>query len=145
MLAGQGQAPASRPLPNSRRFKPSKLQDLRQYCLQLFEQQLFQPGFKALRQWEEALVSRLLRDATLSSRLAGQLALLETRQALTAYLERARSQDDLKRLCRRCLMATETALRLCTQWGWLGCVWAGASPRTLSASQQGAAGQSLGR
>lgn len=107
------------PLPNSRRLRPSQLEALRRHCLQLFEQQLFRPGSQARQLWEKALVSRLLCDPAIGGRLAGRLALIETRQALTAYLERSRSQDDLKRRCQRCLEATAEALRLCGQRGWL--------------------------
>jgi len=117
------EAPAresSAALPNSRRLRPSQLQTLRQHCLGLFEQRLYGSGSQARRLWEEALITRLLADPGLGGRLAGQLALIETRQAMTAYLERSRSQDDLKRRCQRCLQATEAALTLCAQRGWLG-------------------------
>lgn len=118
--ADEAPAPARNPaLPNSRRLRPNQLQALRHHCLQLFEQQLFGAGSQARRLWEEALISRLLSEPALGGRLAGQLALIETRQAMTAYLERARSQDDLKRRCQRCLQATEGALRLCAGRGWL--------------------------
>lgn len=111
--------PRSAALPNSRRLRPSQLEALRRHCLDLFEQQLFRPGSEARRLWDEALVSRLLREPALGGRMAGQLALIETAQSLTAYLERSRSQDDLKRRCQQCLTATETALRLCGQRAWL--------------------------
>jgi len=107
-------------LPNSRRLRSSRLQALRLHCLELFHQQLFKPGSQARGLWERALVSRLLGTPELSVRLAGQLALIETPQALAGYLKRARSQDDLQRRCQRCLAAAEAALRLCGQQGWLG-------------------------
>jgi hypothetical protein len=120
MASDEAPAPAPSPaLPNSRRLRPNQLQALRHHCLELFEQQLFGTGSQAGRLWEEALISRLLSDPALGGRLAGQLALIETRQAMTAYLERSRSQDDLKRRCQRCLQATEVALRLCAGRGWL--------------------------
>lgn len=117
--ADRHDSPPSIVLPNSRRLRPRQLKELRQHCRQLFEQQLFRSGSEPRRLWEEALVSRLLCDPAISGRLAGLLALIETPQSLTAFLERARSQGDLKRRCQRCLLATETALRLCGQRGWL--------------------------
>ncbi len=117
--AGSPESPTAAALPNSRRLRPSQLEALRRHCLELFEQQLFRPGSEPRRLWDEALVSRLLCDPGLGGSLAGQLALIETPQSLAAYLERSRSQDDLKRRCQRGLAATEEALRLCRQRGWL--------------------------
>lgn len=117
--AGSPESPTAAALPNSRRLRPSQLEALRRHCLELFEQQLFRPGGGPRRLWDEALVSRLLGDPGLGGRLAGQLALIETPQSLAAYLQRSRSQDDLKRRCQRGLAATEQALRLCGQRGWL--------------------------
>jgi hypothetical protein len=120
IAAPRNQPPGTGALPNSRRLRSSQLQALRLHCLELFHQQLFKPGSQARQLWEQALVSRLLDAPGLAGRLAGQLALIETPEALAGYLERSRSQNDLKRRCQRCLAATETALRLCGQQGWLG-------------------------
>ena len=47
-----------------------------------------------------------------AGRNAGLLALIETPEAMQAYIARGRSQDDVKRRAQRCLQAAELAGRL---------------------------------
>jgi hypothetical protein len=98
-------------LPNSRRLKPGQLGLLKQQCLQILHQELFAPGNDAHRLWSEGLISRLLADPRMGGRNAGLLAVIETPEAMQAYLERGRSQDDVKRRAQRCLQAAELAAR----------------------------------
>ena len=98
-------------LPNSRRLKPGQLQLLKQECLQILHQELFAPGNDAHRLWSEGLVSQLLADPRVKSRNAGLLAVIETPEAMQAYIQRARSQDDVKRRSQRCIEAAELAAR----------------------------------
>ena len=98
-------------LPNSRRLKPGQLDLLKQQCLQILHQELFAPGNDAHRLWSEGLVSQLLADPRVKSRNAGLLALIETPEAMAAYIQRARSQDDVKRRSKRCIEAAELATR----------------------------------
>ena len=105
------EADAARGLPNSRRLKPGQLQLLKQECLQILHQELFAPGNDAHRLWSEGLVSQLLADPRVKSRNAGLLAVIETPEAMAAYIQRARSQDDVKRRSKRCIEAAELATR----------------------------------
>jgi len=98
-------------LPNSRRLKPGQLDLLKQQCLQILHQELFAPGNDAHRLWSEGLISRLLADPSLGGRNAGLLAVIETPEAMAAYIQRARSQDDVKRRSQRCIEAAELAAR----------------------------------
>jgi len=98
-------------LPNSRRLKPGQLDLLKQQCLQILHQELFAPGNDAHRLWSEGLISRLLADPRVKSRNAGLLAVIETPEAMAAYIQRARSQDDVKRRSQRCIEAAELAAR----------------------------------
>ena len=98
-------------LPNSRRLKPGQLDLLKQQCLQILHQELFAPGNDAHRLWSEGLISRLLADPRMGGRNAGLLALIETPEAMAAYIQRARSQDDVKRRSQRCIEAAELAAR----------------------------------
>ena len=98
-------------LPNSRRLKPGQLDLLKQQCLQILHQELFAPGNDAHRLWSEGLISRLLADPRMGGRNAGLLAVIETPEAMQAYLERGRSQDDVKRRSQRCIEAAELAAR----------------------------------
>ncbi len=106
-------------LPNSRRLRPDQLDALKQACLTMLRQQLFQPGSSTEQLWELSLVSRLLAEAALGPRTSGLLAVIETPEAMEAYLLRAQGQDDLKRRARRCIQATEEAMRLAGERGWL--------------------------
>ena len=98
-------------LPNSRRLKPGQLDLLKQQCLQILHQELFAPGNDAHRLWSEGLVSQLLLDPRMGGRNAGLLAVIETPEAMQAYIQRARSQDDVKRRSQRCIEAAELAAR----------------------------------
>ena len=98
-------------LPNSRRLKPGQLDLLKQQCLQILHQELFAPGNDAHRLWSEGLISRLLADPRMGGRNAGLLAVIETPEAMAAYIQRARSQDDVKRRSQRCIEAAELAAR----------------------------------
>ena len=98
-------------LPNSRRLKPGQLDLLKQQCLQILHQELFSPGNDAHRLWSEGLISRLLADPSMGGRNAGLLAVIETPEAMAAYIQRARSQDDVKRRSQRCIEAAELAAR----------------------------------
>ena len=98
-------------LPNSRRLKPGQLDLLKQQCLQILHQDLFAPGNDAHRLWSEGLISRLLADPSMGGRNAGLLAVIETPEAMAAYIQRARSQDDVKRRSQRCIEAAELTAR----------------------------------
>ena len=76
-----------------------------------WQNQLFAPGNDAHRLWSEGLVSQLLADPRVKGRNAGLLALIETPEAMAAYIQRARSQDDVKRRSQRCIEAAELAAR----------------------------------
>ena len=52
------------------------------------------PGSTGEQLWEYGLVSRLLADGSLGAKAAGLLALIETPEAMEAYLLRAQGQDD---------------------------------------------------
>ena len=106
-------------LPNSRRLRAGQLDSLKQSCLNALYQQLFQPGGMGANLWELNLVSRLLNDPAIGARSSGLLAVIETPEAMEAYLLRSQGQDDLKRRARRCIQATEEALRLAGERGWL--------------------------
>ena len=105
------EADAARGLPNSRRLKPGQLELFKQECLQILHQELFAPGNDAHRLWSEGLISRLLADPRMGGRNAGLLAVIETPEAMAAYIQRARSQDDVKRRSQRCIEAAELAAR----------------------------------
>jgi hypothetical protein len=98
-------------LPNSRRLRPGQLDALKQQLLEVLRQELFAPGSAGALLWENASVSRLLADASLSLRTAGLLALIETPEAMEGYLLRAQSQVDAKRRAQRCIEAVQEALR----------------------------------
>ena len=84
---------------------------LKQQCLQILHQELFPPGNDAHRLWSEGLISRLLADPSMGGRNAGLQAVIETPEAMAAYIQRARSQDDVKRRSQRCIEAAELAAR----------------------------------
>jgi len=64
-------------------------------------------------------VTRLLAVGSLSARTAGELALIETPEAMEAYLLRAQGQDDAKRRAQRCIDAVQQASNLASGCGWL--------------------------
>ena len=105
-------------LPNSRRLRTSQLETFRQSCLQMLVQRLFAPGAPGHRLWQHQLVSRLLGEGDLGVRNADQLAAIESPGALEDYLGRARSQDEVKRRCQRCVDGVSLALAQVAQRGW---------------------------
>lgn len=106
-------------LPKSRRLRPGQLDALKQQILTVLHQDLFYQGSTGKQLWEHGLVSRLLADGSLGARTAGLLALIETAEAMEAYMLRAQGQDDAKRRAHRCLKAVQEAVRLAVGRGWL--------------------------
>jgi len=106
-------------LPNSRRLRPGQLDALKQSLLEALRRELFAPGSTGEQLWDHGLVSRLLADASIGARSTGLLALIETPEAMEAYLLRAQGQDDAKRRAQRCITAVEEASRLASGRGWL--------------------------
>ena len=106
-------------LPNSRRLRPGQLDALKQSLLAVLHKELFAPGSTGEQLWDHRLVSRLLADGSLAARSAGLLALIETPEAMEAYVLRAQGQDDAKRRAQRCIEAVQEASRLATTRGWL--------------------------
>ena len=106
-------------LPNSRRLRPGQLDALKQSLLEVLHRELFAPGSTGEQLWQHALVSRLLADGSLSARTAGLLTLVETPEAMEAYLLRAQGQDDAKRRAQRCIEAVQQASSLAAGRGWL--------------------------
>jgi hypothetical protein len=109
----------ARPLPNSRRLRPSQLEVFQRCCLAALHGQLFGPGSAGRALWEQQLVPRLLADPQLGERHRALLAAIATPQALEATLRRAQSQDDAKRRANRCIEAVGEASRLAKARGWL--------------------------
>ena len=95
-------------LPNSRRLRPGQLDAFKQSLLEVLQQELFAPGSPGALLWDHGLVSRLLAAGSLAARTAGLLALIETPEAMEAYVLRGQGQDDAK----RCIEAVQEALRL---------------------------------
>ena len=93
-------------LPNSRRLRSGQLDALKQQLLEVLRQELFAPGSAGSLLWEHGSLSRLL-------------AVIETPEAMEAYLLRAQGQDDLKRRAHRCIEAAQEAVRLARGRGWL--------------------------
>jgi hypothetical protein len=112
------QAPAAG-LPNSRRLRPGQLDALKQSLLAVLLEQLAAPGCIGRQLWDHGLVSRLLSDGSISGRLAGLLAVIETPEAMEGYVLRAQGQDDAKRRAHRCIEAVQEAAELAAQRGWL--------------------------
>jgi hypothetical protein len=106
-------------LPNSRRLRHGQLDALKQSLLAVLRKELFAPGSTGEQLWDLGLVSRLLSDGSISGRLAGLLAVIETPEAVEGYLLRAQGQDDAKRRAQRCIEAVQEASRLTTTRGWL--------------------------
>jgi hypothetical protein len=107
-------------LPNSRRLRPGQLDALKQSLVEVLHRELFVPGSAGEQLWEHGLVSRLLADGSLTARTAGLLALIETPEAMQAYLHRAQGQDDAKRRAQRCIEAVQEATRLASKRPALG-------------------------
>jgi hypothetical protein len=107
-------------LPNSRRLRPGQLEAFRSSVLGVLQSEVFGPGTPGQRLWETGTVSRLLADGAIGARVAGQLALIETPEAMADYITRARSQDDTKRRAHRCIEAAAAASRLTTGRSWPG-------------------------
>ena len=106
-------------LPNSRRLRPGQLDALKQQLLEVLRQEMFAPDSTGEQLWDHGLVSRLLADGSLAARTSGLLALIETPEAMEAYVLRAQGQDDAKRRAQRCIEAVQEASRLATTRGWL--------------------------
>jgi hypothetical protein len=106
-------------LPNSRRLRPGQLDALKQSLLEVLHRELFAPRSTGEQLWQHALVSRLLADGSLSARTAGLLTLVETPEAMEAYLLRAQGQDDAKLRAQRCIEAVQQASSLAAGRGWL--------------------------
>ena len=85
----------------------------------MVRQELFAAGSAGEQLWEHGLVSRLLADGSLGARTTGLLALIETPEAMAAYLLRSQGQDDAKRRAQRCITAVQEASRLASGRGWL--------------------------
>ncbi|TVS06939.1 MAG: DUF4236 domain-containing protein [Cyanobium sp. PLM2.Bin73] len=120
-LSWSVQAPAGTAtgLPNSRRLRPGQLEAFRHSVLGVLQSELFAPGTAGQRLWEQGAVSRLLADGSLGGRLAGLMAVIETPEAMEAYITRAGSQDDAKRRAHRCIEAVQEASQLASARGWL--------------------------
>ncbi len=106
-------------LPNSRRLRPGQLDALKQSLLRVLHQELFAAGSPGEQLWDHGLMSRQLADGSLGARSTGLLALIETPEAMEAYLLRAQGQDDAKRRAQRCITAVQEATRLAAGRGWL--------------------------
>jgi hypothetical protein len=106
-------------LPNSRRFRPGQLEALKQGCLGVLQEKLFAPGCQGRQLWELNLITRLLADPAIGSRVQGLLAVIETPETMEDHLMRAQSQDDAKRRAHRCVEAAQEATRLVNVRGWL--------------------------
>ena len=65
-------------------------------------------------------MSRLLANGSLPARTTRLLALIETPEAMEAYLMRAQGQDDAMRRAHRCISAVQEALRLIDDHRMLG-------------------------
>jgi len=106
-------------LPNSRRLRPGQLDALKQSLLGVLRQDLFSTGSTGEQLWVHSLVSRLLADGSLGARTTGLLMLIETPEAMEAYVLRSQGQDDAKRRAQRCITAVQEVTRLAAGRGWL--------------------------
>jgi hypothetical protein len=106
-------------LPNSRRLRPGQLDALKQSLLAVLHQKLFEPGSAGGQLWDQGLVSRLLADGSLGARTSALLSLVETPEAMEAFVLRAQGQDDAKRRAQRCITAVQEASQLVAGRGWL--------------------------
>lgn len=91
-------------LPNSRRLLPGQLESLKHELLAVAA--------------PAALLGRL-SGGSIGARNAGLLAVIETPEAIEAYLLRAQSQDHAKRRVHRCIEAATEAARLAAPRCWL--------------------------
>jgi hypothetical protein len=114
-------APSSSPagLPNSRRFRPGQLEAFWQGGLGGAAGAAVRARLPRTLLWELNLITRLLADSSIGNRVEGLLALIETPEAMEAYLLRAQSQDDAKRRAHRCVEAAQEAARLVNARCWL--------------------------
>jgi len=80
--------------------------------LAVLHKDLFSPGSPGDQLWDQGLVSLLLANGSLPARTTALLALIETPEAMEAYLLRAQGQDDAKRRAHRCISAVQEALLL---------------------------------
>lgn len=97
-------------LPNSRRFRPGQLDASKQECQGVLQVLQIAPGSHGRLLWELNLITRLL-------------VVIETPEAMEAYLMRAQSHDDAKRQAHRCVEAAQHAARLVNARGWLHTRW----------------------
>ena len=81
-------------LPNSRRLRCGQLDALKQMLLAVLNQDLYSPGSPGEQIWDQGMVGRLLANGSLPARTKGLLALIETPEAMEAYLLRTQGQDD---------------------------------------------------
>lgn len=87
--------------------------------LQRLQEPLFGTGCQGQLLKGFNLITRLLVDPSIGSRVVGLLAVIETPEAMEGYLMRAQSQDDAKRRAHRCVEAAQEAGRLVDARGWL--------------------------
>ena len=106
-------------LPNSRRLRAGQLEAFKGSVLAVLQQEVFGPGTPGQRLWQNGTISRMLADGAIGARVAGQLALIETPEAMADYITRARSQADAKRRAHRCIEAAAEASRLAAGRGLL--------------------------
>jgi hypothetical protein len=99
-------------LPNSRRLRPGQLDALKQQLLEVLREELLAPGSTGEQLWDLSLVSRLLADGSLAARTAGLLAVIETPEAMEAYVLRAQGQDDAKRRAHRSIARCQLRRRV---------------------------------
>ena len=85
----------------------------------MLHKELFAPGSTGEQLWDLGLVSHLLAAGSLAARTAGLLAVIETPEAMEAYVLRAQGLDDAKRRAQRCIEAAEAAVRLVAEKGLL--------------------------
>ena len=86
--------------------------------LEVLRQELLATGSTGEQLWDLGLVSRLLAGGSLTARTAGLLAVIETPEAMEAYVLRAQGQDDAKRRAQRCIEAVQEGSRLAAGRGW---------------------------
>ena len=108
-------------LPNSHRLRPGQLDAFKKSLLAVLRKELFASGSTGEQLWDHGLVSRLLADDSLAARTTALLALIETPEAMEAYVLRAQGQDDAKRRANRCISAVQEALLLIDDQRMLGC------------------------
>jgi len=105
----------------ARRSRPrirGPLDAFKQSLLAVLHKELFAPGSTGEQLWDLGLVSRLLAAGSLAARTAGLLAVIETPEAMEAYVLRAQGQDDAKRRAQRCIEAVQEGSRLAAGRGW---------------------------